>query len=103
MFGLWAAASLFSCQQWQPDRTVPPKPTAPTAAHRILVIGNLHDPATPYRGAQDLTNTLGNAELLTWDGEGHTSYLEGSSCIDHYVDRYLVTGALPPPDTTCPR
>jgi hypothetical protein len=103
MFGLWSAASLFDCQVWQPQRTVPPLPTATGAAHKILVIGNLHDPATPYQGAKDLTRTLGNAELLSWDGEGHTSFLQGSKCIDNYVDTYLVTGSLPPAATTCPR
>lgn len=103
MFGLWSAETLFDCQQWQPTRTVPPHPTAPDAAHKILVIGNLHDPATPYQGAKDLTRTLGRAELLTWDGEGHTSYLQGSSCIDDYVDAYLVDGTLPPTGKTCPR
>jgi pimeloyl-ACP methyl ester carboxylesterase len=102
MFGLWSAASLFSCQQWQPKRTVPPLPTARTAAHPILVVGNLHDPATPYQGAKNLTKTLGRAQLLTWDGEGHTSYLE-SSCIDGYVNRYLISGQLPPAGKVCPR
>jgi pimeloyl-ACP methyl ester carboxylesterase len=102
MFGLWAAQALFSCQQWQPKRTAVPKPTAPTR-QTVLVVGNLHDPATPYRGAQDLTKTLGNAELLTWDGEGHTSYLGGSTCISGYVDDYLISGTLPPEHTTCPR
>jgi pimeloyl-ACP methyl ester carboxylesterase len=80
---------------------VPPLPTAPDAAHAVLVVGNLHDPATPYQGAKDLTRTLGNARLLTWNGQGHTSYLEGSSCIDGYVDTYLVQGKLPPAGTTC--
>jgi pimeloyl-ACP methyl ester carboxylesterase len=101
MFGLWSAASLFGCQQWQPQRTVPPKPTATSTPHQILVVGNLHDPATPYQGAKDLTNTLGHAELLTWNGEGHTSYLEGSDCVDKYVDDYLIHLALPPTGTTC--
>jgi pimeloyl-ACP methyl ester carboxylesterase len=103
MFGLWSAASLFSCQQWQPERAVPPLPTAPTTQRKVLVIGNLHDPATPYQGAKDLARTLGNAELLTWDGEGHTSYLQGSRCIDDYVNAYLVAGTLPPAGKTCPR
>jgi pimeloyl-ACP methyl ester carboxylesterase len=103
IFGVWAAASLFTCQQWQPDRTVPPLPTAPSTPHEVLVLGNLHDPATPYQGAKDLTKTLGNAELLTWDGEGHTSYLNGSTCIDDYVNAYLVDGTLPPAGKTCPR
>jgi pimeloyl-ACP methyl ester carboxylesterase len=102
MFGLWAAPSLFACQQWQPTRTVPPKPTAPTDT-KVLVIGNLHDPATPYQGALDLAKTMGNAEVLTWNGEGHTSYLQGSTCIDNAVDTYLINGTLPPANTTCPR
>jgi pimeloyl-ACP methyl ester carboxylesterase len=102
MFGSWAAISLFSCQQWQPHRTPPPLPTAATPT-KVLVIGNLHDPATPYQGAKDLTQTMGNAELLTWDGEGHTSYLQGSSCIDSYVNTYLLSQKLPPDSTTCPR
>ena len=101
LFGKWAAISLFSCQVWQPQRTVPPKPTAPTPT-KVLVIGNLHDPATPYQGAKDLTATMGNAELLSWDGEGHTSYLQGSSCIDNYVNAYLVDETLPPANTLCP-
>jgi len=103
MFGLWSAASLFGCQQWQPKRTVPAKPTAPQAANTILVVGNLHDPATPYQGAKDLTATLGKARLLTWDGEGHTSFLQGSDCIDQAVTAYLVEGSLPPAGKTCPR
>jgi pimeloyl-ACP methyl ester carboxylesterase len=102
LFGRWSASSLFACQQWQPARTVPPKPTAATST-KVLVIGNVHDPATPYQGAKDLTTTMGNAELLTWNGEGHTSYLRGSSCIDQFVDSYLISRILPPDGTTCPR
>lgn len=102
MFGVWAAQSLFACQSWQPVRTPPPLPTAPTA-HPVLVIGNLHDPATPYQGAKNLASTMGNTELLSWDGEGHTSYLQGSSCVDGYVNAYLISGTLPPKNTTCPK
>ena len=46
---------------------------------------------------------MGNAELLTWNGEGHTSYLRGNSCIDQFVDSYLISRILPPDGTTCPR
>ncbi|MEP7020740.1 MAG: alpha/beta hydrolase [Pseudonocardiales bacterium] len=102
MFGKWSAPSLFSCQVWQPKRTPVPLPSAPTP-HRVLVVGNLHDPATPYKGAIDLAKTMGNATVLTWDGEGHTSYLQGSTCIDNYVENYLINGTVPPAKTTCPR
>ena len=102
IFGLWAAGSLFICQQWQPDRTPLPLPQAPTP-EPVLVVGNLNDPATPYQGAIDLARTMGNARLLSWNGEGHTSYLQGSTCVDEKVNAYLVDGTLPPPNTTCPR
>jgi pimeloyl-ACP methyl ester carboxylesterase len=102
VFGLWFAPSLFSCQSWQPTRTIPPKPTAGNTPEPVLVLGNLHDPATPYRGAQDLARVMGHAELLSWNGQGHTSYLNGSKCIDNYVDDYFVSGTLPPANTTCP-
>lgn len=103
LFGAWNANGLFSCQPWQPQRTIPPLPTAPNTPHKVLVVGNLHDPATPYQGAKDLAKTLGNTELLTWDGEGHTSYLQGSKCVDQAVDRYLIDLTLPRAGTTCPR
>ena len=102
VFGRNFAQGLFGCQAWQPDRTVPPPPRAATP-QKVLVVGNLHDPATPYQGAVHLTADLGNAELLTWNGEGHTSYLQGSSCIDSKVTAYLVGQELPAEHTTCPR
>ena len=103
MFGEWAAISLYGCQQWQPARTPPPLPSAPGTGTKILVVGNLHDPATPYQGAKDLASTLGNAVLLSWNGEGHTSYLSGSSCIDDAVNTYLISETLPPAGDVCPR
>ena len=101
MFGPANAAGLFACQHWQPHRTPPPRPTAKTP-HAVLVLGNLHDPATPYKGALDLAKAMGNARVLSWNGEGHTSYLEGSGCINSLVDSYLVAGRLPPAGKTCP-
>lgn len=100
MFGLWSAPSLFSCQQWQPDRNPPPLPTANTA-RTVLVVGNVNDPATPYEGAVELARTMGRARLLTWVGQGHTSYLQGSTCIDDAVDAYLVSGTMPSEGKTC--
>ncbi len=102
IFGLWSVPSLFTCQQWQKTRTVPPLPTATTTT-KVLVVGNIHDPATPYQGAIDLTKTMGSAELLSWDGEGHTSFGEGSSCVDGYVEKYLIDSTLPPESKTCPK
>jgi len=101
MFGLWQAATLAQCNGWQKQRTPIPPETAASSAP-ILVVGNLHDPATPYAGAVNLTKELGRASLLSWNGEGHTSYLEGSTCVDRAVNAYLISRTLPTPNTTCP-
>jgi hypothetical protein len=50
MFGVWQAAALTRCSGWQKHRTPIPPETAASSAP-ILVVGNLHDPATPYAGA----------------------------------------------------
>ena len=88
------------CLGWQPHRT-PVPPVDRDTAKPVLVVGNLHDPATPYQGAQHLAGEIGNAGLLTWNGEGHTSYLSGSSCVDDYVNAYLLHGTMPPATTRC--
>jgi pimeloyl-ACP methyl ester carboxylesterase len=76
---------------------------ADPSAPRILVIGNTHDPATPYSEARGLTEQLGNARLLTMDGDGHTAYGGNSACIDSAADSYLVAGTLPAKGTVCPQ
>jgi pimeloyl-ACP methyl ester carboxylesterase len=101
LFGLWSAASLVQCQPWPKQRHPVPAETAAGSAP-ILVVGNLHDPATPYSGAVHLASTLGTGVLLTWDGQGHTSYGQ-SSCIDAKVNAYLIEKTLPSAHTTCPR
>ena len=39
--------------------------------------------------------------LLTYNGDGHTAYGRGSTCIDGAVDAYLVQGTVPAPGTVC--
>ncbi|WP_100501535.1 alpha/beta hydrolase [Geodermatophilus chilensis] len=66
-----------------------------------LVIGTTHDPATPYSGSVAMVEALGNARLLTMEGDGHTAYGGNSACIDSVTDAYLVDGALPAAGTVC--
>lgn len=80
--------------------------TYPAAPGRTpaLVIGNTFDPRTPYDGAVALTAQLGNARLLTLDGDGHTAFAGGNgSCIDKAVLTYFNTAALPRDGTRCKR
>ena len=68
----------------------------------ILVIGITGDHATPFEGAQQMVNELGNARLLTLDGTGHgASFMNRSTCADDFATAYLLTGELPPKDTVC--
>ncbi|HKO93074.1 MAG TPA: alpha/beta hydrolase [Polyangiaceae bacterium] len=74
---------------------------ASSRAPSVLVIGTTYDPATPYRGSVRLATDLGNATLLTMQGDGHTAYGGRSLCIDAAVQAYLEEGVLPPAGTSC--
>ena len=73
---------------------------APTP-NRLLVVGTIHDSATPYVGAVALTKILGNATLLTWEGSNHTA-MAYSTCISDAAAHYLIDLTLPPDGTHCP-
>ncbi|MBO9532238.1 MAG: alpha/beta fold hydrolase [Solirubrobacteraceae bacterium] len=73
----------------------------PGKAATPLIVATTHDPATPYDGAQRLVRQLGNARLLTMEGDNHTAYGGESACIDAAVDAYLFGGTLPSTGTVC--
>ncbi len=73
----------------------------PSADPTTLVVGTTYDPATPYKEAKRLVKQLGNAELLTMRGDGHTAYGGNSACIDAAVEAYLDDVTLPPAGTVC--
>ncbi|MFE2543513.1 alpha/beta hydrolase [Actinacidiphila glaucinigra] len=100
-FGEYYAGTLPMCTQWpvRPDQSAHPITAAGAAP--ILVVGTLRDPATPYPWAQALAGQLSSGRLLTWDGDGHTAYHQGSTCVESAVDDYLTQGQLPPSGTVC--
>jgi pimeloyl-ACP methyl ester carboxylesterase len=66
----------------------------------ILVIGTTHDPDTPYQDAVTLSHTFDNAELLTFDAQGHTAFGR-SACVTSATATYLADLTLPKPGTVC--
>ena len=60
------------------------------------MVGTTRDPATPYSQAVALANELDSGVLITRNGDGHTGYGRGNTCVDSAVDRYLVQPAPPP-------
>jgi len=103
IFGDYLAWSSLPCRYWpakgEPG-SGPHKITAEGAAP-IVVVGTTRDPATPYVWAQNLASQLSSGVLLSWDGDGHTAYSRGSSCIDSAVDDYLIKGTVPKDGTRC--
>ena len=89
------------CAHWpvNADRHVGPW-TARTSAP-VLVVGNYFDGVTDYAGAVASDRLLRNSRLLSHAGWGHTAYGR-SGCVTDHVDRYLLTGELPPAETVCP-
>ncbi|AZM57245.1 peptidase [Streptomyces sp. WAC 01529] len=73
------------------------RPTGRTA----LVIGNRHDPDTPYAFAERMAGRLANARLLTADMYGHTA-MGVNACVDELATRYLTEHEVPTANTACP-
>jgi pimeloyl-ACP methyl ester carboxylesterase len=75
---------------------------SPGRAPTPLVIGNTHDPNTPYAVARQLSSAIGG-RLVTYVGYGHSWLLNGSTnvCMQDVVSHYLVKGLLPAQGTHC--
>ena len=97
VFGPYLAWGNLPCWQWPMGAGTaeaagdPPVFRAEGSAP-ILVVTTKYDPATPYEWGVQVADELDNATLLTYDGDGHTAYTSGSSCIDQAVDAYFLEG-----------
>lgn len=101
-FGAFLAYGNLPCSYWPLPATDTPAAVRAEGAPPILVVGTQYDPATPYPWAQALADELASGVLLTWqDGDGHTAYNNGSTCIDTTVDDFLVDGVVPPDGKVC--
>ncbi|NGO67136.1 alpha/beta hydrolase [Streptomyces boncukensis] len=101
VFGRSFAWAALNCGYWPQKATGAPHRITAEGAPPILVTGTTRDPATPYRWARGLAGQLTSARLLTYDGDGHTAYLRGSTCIDSAINAYLLDNRPPKDGTTC--
>src|SRR5262249_49253320 len=83
------------CAYW-PVRAAPPVRLQGKGAPPILVVGTTRDPATPFRWARALAGDLKSGVLLGWNGDGHTAYRRGRSCVGSAADKYLISPGVPP-------
>lgn len=100
-FGRIFAWSTASCTGLQTRAAERPPTIRARGAAPIVVVGTTRDPATPYAWAQALARQLESGVLVTRDGDGHTGYNAGDSCVDDAVDTYLVEGTAPAADLRC--
>jgi pimeloyl-ACP methyl ester carboxylesterase len=101
VFGESLAWAALNCAYWPVAPTGEPHRIEAKGAAPILVVGTTRDPATPYRWAQSLSRQLASARLLTYQGDGHTAYGRGSTCIDSTINAYLLRGTPPANGKRC--
>ncbi|MFF4791464.1 alpha/beta hydrolase [Streptomyces sp. NPDC001276] len=100
-FGALESTFLQVCAHWPVGPTQPSHRITAPGTPPILVVGTTRDPATPYAWPQALARQLSSGRLLTRNGDGHTAFFQGSTCVNTAIDRYLLNGQLPPVGTVC--
>lgn len=101
LFGEFLAWSRAGCDSWPVKQTWPSKVVkGADVTSPILVLATTGDPATPYAWGKKVSEDLDTGFLVTREGNGHTAYLLGNSCIDEATDTFLLTGRTPE-KTTC--
>jgi pimeloyl-ACP methyl ester carboxylesterase len=100
-FGAIFAAGLTTCRVWPVHSGRGPAPVRAVGSPPIMVVGTTRDPATPLVWARALARQLPKGVLISRDGDGHTGYRQGSTCVDRAVEGYLVAGTVPRRDVSC--
>ncbi|WP_017933254.1 alpha/beta hydrolase [Nocardioides sp. Iso805N] len=100
-FGDVFAWGLTGCSHFKDRSDDPAPPVGAPGADPIVVIGTTRDPATPLQWAQHLATLLESGVLVTRDGDGHTGYNAGNSCVNSAVEDYLVDGKVPKDNLSC--
>jgi pimeloyl-ACP methyl ester carboxylesterase len=100
-FGAIFAYGLSACENWPVHSGRKGAPVHAAGAPPILVVGTTRDPATPLVWARSLAKQLDSGVLVKRDGDGHTGYHAGNSCVDSTVESYLVSGKVPTGEVDC--
>ena len=95
------AWGLVGCRGIQVKATETDDSITAAGAPPIVVVGTTRDPATPYAWAVSLAKQLKSGVLVSRDGDGHTGYNAGNTCVDEAVEGYLVDGTVPKGGLSC--
>jgi pimeloyl-ACP methyl ester carboxylesterase len=100
-FGRAFAFGLSTCSQWPVQSGQHTVALHAVGAPPIVVIGTTRDPATPLAWAKALADELQSGRLITRDGDGHTAFQRGNSCVDDAVEGFLIKGIVPKDGLSC--
>jgi pimeloyl-ACP methyl ester carboxylesterase len=100
-FGDVFAWGLTGCAYFTEHADEPTPPIGAAGANPIVIVGTTRDPATPLAWAQHLAHLLKSGVLVTRDGDGHTGYNAGNTCVDDAVEGYLLDGTVPKDGLSC--
>ncbi|ROQ06427.1 TAP-like protein [Rathayibacter sp. PhB93] len=93
--------SVRDCDRWGEYERLDPA-LSYSSGNRILIVSNLHDPATPIADARRLHDTeLTNSTLVEVEADGHGAVYRDSTCATDIANAYLVSGTLPADPTRC--
>ncbi len=96
----WASAPCARSTWTVRDEDAYRGPFTRRTAAPVLVVGAVHDPATPYASAVTAARRLPGSRLLTSASWGHTAF-GTSACVDRAVQAYLVATTLPAAGARC--
>ncbi len=100
-FGRAFAFGLSTCSTWPVRSGQATQAIHAVGAPPIVVVGTTRDPATPLVWAQALATELESGRLITRNGDGHTGFGQGNSCVDSAVQDWMIQGKVPPANLHC--
>ncbi|MET9962487.1 alpha/beta hydrolase [Streptomyces sp. NPDC006326] len=68
----------------------------------VLMLNSKTDPATYHEAAVRTHRALAGSRLITVEGGDHGQFQNHNACVDALVETYLLDGALPDRDGSCP-
>ena len=89
------------CDYWPVVADAPTGPWSAPDAPPVIVVATTGDPATPYEWGVRAAEELETATLITVEGDSHTAYWGGNSCVDDAIDTYLLELVMPDEGTRC--
>lgn len=100
-FGPSLAWGSLTCAFWPEEAIDDHGELDAAGSEPIMVVGTTRDSATPYQWSEALAEQLDPGFLVTRDGDGHTGYRMGDSCVDAIVDDYVIDLEVPEDGMAC--